>query len=216
MTSTTKLDPAVQNLLAQAAEWHALGMLFQCPSPAWKQQLANLRQEIVEPDVIRAMELAVVDASEGAFHSILGPGGPAPAREVSYRDMIQLGYLMSELSTYYDAFEFRPATSEAPDHISVEAGFIGFLRLKEAYALADGDQERASIAREAAERFRREHLSYVAEPLSSALDHSGEPYLEQAGRALLRRTGPREKQIFEILDQETAGLDDGIFDCGPS
>ena len=216
MTNVTTLDPTVQNLLSQAAEWHALGMLFQCPTREWKRQLADLRREIADPDVAKALALAVQDASEGTFHSILGPGGPAPAREVSYRDMIQLGYLMSELNTYYDAFEFRPTTREAPDHISVEAGFLGFLLLKEAYAFVAGDDARAAIAREAADHFRREHLSYIAEPISAALEFSGEPYLQLAGRALLRRTGPREKQIFEVLDQETAGLDDGIFECGPS
>jgi nitrate reductase assembly molybdenum cofactor insertion protein NarJ len=214
MTGTAMLDPGVRNLLLQAAEWHALEMLFQCPSPEWKHHLADLRREIAGTDVAKAMELAIDEASEGTFHSILGPGGPAPAREVSYREIIQLGYLMSELTTYYDAFAFRPATSEVTDHVSVEAGFMGFLRLKEAFALVSGDQERASIAREAAERFRKEHLSYIAEPLSAILDNSGEPYLEVAGRALLSRTGPREKQIFEILDQEQAAGEDSIFDCG--
>lgn len=216
MTGTITLDPRAQSLLMEAAEWHALELLFQCPSAEWKQKLADLRREISARDVASAMELAIEGATEGAYHSILGPGGPAPAREVSYREIIQLGYLMSELTTYYDAFEFRPATSEVTDHVSVEAGFMGFLRLKEAYALAEGDQERASIAREAAERFCKEHLSYIAEPLSAILDHSGEPYLELAGQALLRRAGPREKQIFEILDQENAEMEDGIFDCGTS
>ncbi len=210
------LDPAVRNLLVDAAAWHALEMLFQCPSPEWKRRLGDLRLEVSEPDLANAMDWAVEEASEGIFHWILGPGGPAPAREVSYRDMVQLGYLMSELTTYYDAFDFQPVTKEAPDHISVEAGFMGFLRLKEAYALACGDEERASIARQAAEHFLREHISYIAEPLSAALDHSGERYLEQAGRALLRRAGVREKQIFEILDQETVDPEDSLFDCGPS
>lgn len=214
MTGAATLDPAVRALLLEAAEWHALEMLFQCPSPQWRQRLADLSREIADPDVAKAMELAVEQASEGKFHSILGPGGPAPAREVSYREIIQLGYLMSELSTYYDAFEFRPATSEVTDHVSVEAGFMGFLRLKEACALAGADKERAAIAREAAERFLKEHLSYIAEPLSAILDHSGESYLELAGQALFRRAGPREKQIFEILDQEQAEGEDSIFDCG--
>lgn len=216
MTDATVLDPQVQSLLMEAAEWHALELLFQCPSAEWKQKLADLRHELAVPDVVKAMGLAIEEANEGAYHSILGPGGPAPAREVSYREIIQLGYLMSELTTYYDAFEFRPATSEVADHVSVEAGFIGFLRLKEAYARADGDEERVSIAREAAERFCKEHLSYIAEPLSAILNHSGEPYLELAGRALLRRAGPREKQIFEILDQETAEMEGSTFDCGTS
>ena len=216
MTDAITLNPAMQSLLTEAAEWRLLELLFQCPGSEWKQQVAALDREVHDPDLGKAAEDAVAEATEGAFHSILGPGGPAPAREVSYRDNIQLGYLMSELAAYYSAFAYQPATSEAPDHVSVEAGFLGYLRLKEAYALGSGNDEQAGIAREAAGHFLREHLSYIAEPLSAALDYSGEPYLELAGKALLRRTGPRERQIFEILDQETEELEDGTFDCGTS
>jgi hypothetical protein len=72
------------------------------------------------------------------------------------------------------------------------------------------------IAAEAGERFRCEHLAFIAEPLSTALDQSGERYLELAGQALLRRAGPRGKQMFEILDNEAMNLDEELFECGAS
>ena len=99
MSSTASLDPDVQSLLFEAAEWRALEVLFQCPSPEWKRQLVELRPEISAQDITKAMDAAIEEASEGTFHSILGPGGPAPAREASYREIIQLGYLISELTT---------------------------------------------------------------------------------------------------------------------
>jgi len=32
----------------------------------------------------------------------------APPREATYHETVQLGYLMSELQAYYNAFAFRP------------------------------------------------------------------------------------------------------------
>jgi nitrate reductase assembly molybdenum cofactor insertion protein NarJ len=202
--------------LNEAAEWRLLGVLFECPSSGWKEQVAALAREVADPELRRAADLAVGDAAEGVFHSLLGPGGPAPPREITYRDTLQPGYLLAELTAYYQAFAYTPGTAEAPDHVSAEAGFLSYLRLKQAYALSCGDLEQAAIAQEAAERFRQERLSYVAEPLSAALDCSGEPYLELAGKALLRRVGPREKQVFDILDQDRAQPEDSVFECGES
>jgi nitrate reductase assembly molybdenum cofactor insertion protein NarJ len=213
---TATLDPAVRSLLSEAAEWRLLGMLFECPCAEWKEQVAALARDVADPELRQAAGLAVAEAAEGVFHSLLGPGGPAPPREITYRDTLQPGYLLSELTAYYQAFAYTPSAVEAPDHVSVEAGFLGYLRLKQAYALSCGDGEQAAIAQEAAERFRQERLSYIAEPLSAALACSGEPYLELAGKALLRRVGPREKQMFDILDQGRAHPEDSVFECGES
>lgn len=90
---------------------------------------------------------------------------------------------------------------------------MSFLRFKQAFALAHGLEERAVVV-EAADRFLREHLSNVAEPLSFALDHSGVAYLALAGRALLRRTGPAQKQMMDILDQDGANAETCSFECG--
>lgn len=218
MSTSPALSTPAQALLAEAAEWHLIELLFRCPSPAWKQELQALRLEVADPDLRRAVEHAVAEATEGAFHSIFGPGGPAPAREASYQGAIQLGYLMSELKAYYDAFAYAPALiaseSEPLDHVSVEAGFTSFLRLKQAFASSSGSETEAATVADAAERFLKEHLSNIAEPLSYALDHSGEPYLELAGKALVRRVGPARKQIFDILDQDAAGAEQSTFDCG--
>ena len=103
---------------------------------------------------------------------------------------IQLGYLLSELTAFYDAFAYQPVTRESPDHVSVEAGFVGYLRLKEAYAVTRGDEEQASVTADAAATFLREHLSALAEPLAATLDASGVAYLAEAARALATRVGP--------------------------
>jgi len=112
-------------LLAQdAAEWRLLSLLFECPTPEWRVQVTALMHEVTDTDLKSAAQDALDEASEGLFHHTFGPGGAAPPREATYHQTVQLGYLMSELQAYYNAFAFRPVTNEPPDHVSVETGFI--------------------------------------------------------------------------------------------
>jgi nitrate reductase assembly molybdenum cofactor insertion protein NarJ len=218
MNATSGLSDTVKALVSDAAEWRMLQLLFQCPSEEWRKKLNSLAKEMRDADLAEAAVCGVRDASEGVFHSIFGPGGPAPAREASYQGTIQLGYLMSELCAYYDAFAYAPVSAspvpEPPDHVSVEAGFMSFLRLKQAFALSSGAEDEALITADAADRFLREHISNIAEPLSFALEHSGQKYLELSGKALLRRAGPARQQMFDILDQEESASGGCSFECG--
>ncbi|MBL8169700.1 MAG: molecular chaperone TorD family protein [Acidobacteria bacterium] len=208
---------AVQTqLLREAAEWRLLSLLFECPSPSWREQIEALAVEVADADLKAAVEAARREASEGLYHSIFGPGGPAPGREISYRDWAQPGYLLSELTSYYEAFAYHPdqtAIVEAPDHVSVETGFIAYLKLKEAYAEAIADDEHAVVTREAAQQFIHEHLSVMTEPLACSLEHSGVEYLALAGKALLARVGqPREKPFRQNLPVLSA-VEDSEFAC---
>ena len=210
-----QLTPEVQQLLREAAEWRVLELLFQCPSPEWRDRITEMRSEVNDADLVLAIDIALEIATEGAFHSIMGPGGPAPAREASYIDTMQLGYLMSGLSALYDAFGFHPETFEIADHVSVQAGFMGFMRLKQAFAEASREDEQAAVVRDAAADFLRGHLSHTAEPMRAALEACGYDYLVIAAKALLSRTGPAEKRVFEILNQETdAWPEDSLEGCG--
>ena len=184
------MEPRTHALLRQAAEWWLIGLLFECPTGPWRDDVTALARDVNDPLLGSAAAHALQEADEGLYHSTFGPGGPAPPREVTYVTAIQLGSLLSDLNAFYDAFAYRPATREAPDHVSVEAGFIGYLLLKQAYAVARGDQEQASVAAEAATTFMREHLAMLAEPLAATLDASGLEYLAEAARALATRAGP--------------------------
>ena len=184
------METQVHELLKQAAEWRLIGLLFECPVGTWRDDLEALARDIDDPLLGGAVRHALDEASEGLYHSTFGPGGPAPPREVSYLQAVQLGYLLSELTAFYEAFAYQPVTKESPDHVSVEAGFIGYLLLKQAYALTRGEDERASVAAEAEATFRRAHLASFAEPLAAMLEASGKAYLAEAGRALATRVGP--------------------------
>ncbi len=208
------MKPRVEDLLRDAAAWRLLGLLFECPTPPWREQVQSLAKEIPDERLKVVAQRACAEATEGDYHSILGPGGPAPAREVSYHDTLQLGYLVSELTSYYDAFAYRPMTEEALDHISVEAGFVGYLRLKEAFALSAGDSDAAGLAADAAKAFIGDHLSYLAQPLAASLSESGVEYLSLAGQVLLARVGPcRTLPVIANLAGEAFCTEAG-FECG--
>lgn len=199
------------DLIGEAAEWRLISLLLECPSgPEWRRQVTALGRESADPALRAAAEAARDEASEGVYHSIFGPGGPAPSREVSYHDNIQLGYLMSEVVNYYEAFQYQPKVEEPEDHVAVETGFIGYLRLKQAYALAGDDVEAEAVTREAAKQFLDDHLSRVAQPLAASLAQSGVSYLAQVTGALLKRVGP--PRTLPVMAQHEP--DDCEMACG--
>lgn len=206
---------AVKNkLLREAAEWRLISLFFDCPTNDWFEQVNALGKQVSDKRLKRAAKAAQKEGSEGLFHSIFGPGGPAPGREVSYRGWVQPGYLLSELSSFYNAFSYKPVTSEVPDHVAVETGFIAYLRLKELFALECGESENANITSDASRTFIDEHLSKFAEKLSKLLASSGVDYLTLAGAALFDRVGrdmDKKRQVFlPVLDE----VDETIFECG--
>ena len=190
MTSHALPDTREVELVREAAEWRLVSLLFECPGPAWRGHVQALMQEVSDLELQAAARYALEEAGEGLFHHTFGPGGPAPPREASYHQTVQLGYLMSELQAYYNGFAFAPATAEPADHISVETAFLAYLRLKQAFALHCGDEERAAVTAEAAESFLKQHLANIAQDLGGRLAGSGIRYLEQAGAWLSGRVGP--------------------------
>jgi hypothetical protein len=76
------------------------------------------------------------------------------------------------------------------------------------------EEAEAEVTAKAADNFLREHLCYIAEPLSASLDLSGCSYLAAAGKVLVRRTGARPKQMFDILDEVAAESNAAAFPCG--
>lgn len=209
----TALAHPVEELLRAAAEWRLIGLLLECPSAQWRVRVNELAHEVADADLSDAVVQAGEHASEGLYHSTFGPGGPAPPREATHRDTLQLGYLISELEAFYNSFGYQPDEHEPPDHISVEAGFVAYLKFKEAYAMACGDAEAAEVTAAACREFLSEHLASTAGPLTGMLAASGVPYLEATARALARRAGA-PKQRFLVLGAENLNDGEDHFGCG--
>lgn len=178
------MNTEVRRLLRESARWRTLGLLFECPSPAWREQLRNLVPEIGDGGLASAVTHAIDEASAESYHTTFGPGGPAAPREVTYRDSSLPGQVMGELNAYYNAFAYPAPQTEAPDHVSVEIGFIAYLYLKEAYARARGETEQASVTSEAIGQFVADHLAPMADALAISLAGSGVRYLTTTSKAL--------------------------------
>lgn len=205
---------SADELLREAAEWRMISLLFDCPRGDWFKHVDELADQMTDMKLKQAAVAARHEASEGLFHSIFGPGGPAPGREVSYRSWVEPGQLLSELSAFYDAFCYKPSTGEVPDHISVETGFVAYLRLKELYAREGGDDESAEITADAASRFMSDHITKYAQKVDKLFAVSGIEYLRLAAGALFARVGvDKDKELktfLPVLEEE----DEALFECG--
>jgi nitrate reductase assembly molybdenum cofactor insertion protein NarJ len=201
-------------LLMDAAEWRLISLLFDCPNDRWFEDVASLAGQVSDTRLTKAARAAQKEASEGLFHSTFGPGGPAPGREVSYRGWVQPGFLLSELSSFYNAFSYEPNTREVPDHIAVETGFVAYLKLKELYALENDDAEKALITADASRTFVDEHVSKYAEKIMKLLAASGIPYLKLASVALFKRVGRDKDKGKQIYLPTLEDADEPMFECG--
>jgi len=193
MRTMDTMAPEVRDLLSEAATWRLLGLLLERPRDGWWRQVDELsRGGIGDPALTAAVDAAREEAAEGLYLALLGPGGVVSPREVSYRGMEDPGRILADLRAFYEAFAFNPRTEEAADHLSVEAGFLGYLRLKEAFARTRGEDEKAVIAADAASRFRTDHLAAYAQSFAERVEKTGVGYLTLAARSLARLAGPPE------------------------
>jgi len=210
MPTKVKGKTQADTLLQAAAEWRLLGLLFEAPDAQWKASVRPLLPAVKDRTLRAAGKAALQEAKVGLYFSTLGPGGPAQVREAAYRRTLDLGTLMADIEAYYTAFAFQPRTAEPCDHLAVEAAFISYLHLKEAYALFRGADTEALVAREAAQEFIREHLAYIAEPLAKSLQSSGIKYMERAARHLLQRVGPAPVELHVVAPIQPADADEEV------
>lgn len=207
------LAPDVQRLLEESAEWRLLGMLFEYPAGRWRANLEALLPSLPRPDLRAMAEAALEQFTEGLQIALFGPAGSVPVREVTYQGGVQHGYLMAELSAFYEAFAYQPEAEEAADHLAIEAGFVAYLKLKQAHAAAAGDSGAAQVTAEAAAEFIKNHIAVQAEPVLRALENFAPEFLIEAGRLLAKYAGPSPRSGFPL----SAGFDeDELMSCGPS
>ncbi|HXV79049.1 MAG TPA: molecular chaperone TorD family protein [Candidatus Binatia bacterium] len=160
-----------QNLLEAAAAWRLASLLLERPRGQWYSEIEQLSSEVRDEELSRLVREAK-PATEELYHRCFGPGGTVSPREVSYCGFEDPGRLMAELNSFYHAFAYLPRREEPIDHVAVEAGFVGYLFLKQAYAQQLGDAEAAEITKQARERFMNEHLLRCARGISERLNEN--------------------------------------------
>jgi nitrate reductase assembly molybdenum cofactor insertion protein NarJ len=176
--------------IAAAAEWRLIGLLLERPRRGWHEEVARLAGEVQDGSLRGAAAMAR-DASEGEYLRLFGPGGVVSPREVTYQPFADPGQLLAELAAVYGAFAFRPQVEEPLDHIAVEAAFVGYLLLKEAFALARGDRAAAATTAKARRDFVAAHLAALGTTFAQRLEDAGPAYVRPVGRLLAARLPAR-------------------------
>ena len=109
-------------------------------------------------------------------------GAKVPPYEGAWEDAPQLAgkaALLADVAGFYAAFGLVPgeAQPDVEDHIAAECEFMSALALKEAYALAQRDDEGVAITSAAQSRFVGDHLGRWSGTFAEALrDASPLPY----------------------------------------
>jgi nitrate reductase assembly molybdenum cofactor insertion protein NarJ len=199
----------MQALISEAAEWRLMALLLERPRSGWHAEVAAVAREVGD-QALRAVAEAARDASEGEYLHLVGPGGSVSPRQVTYCSFEDPGRILADIAATYAAFAFQPRAEDSPDHLAVEAGFVGYLLLKEAFAAARGDSEAASTTAAARHRFLEAHLT-AARPFAERLNAAGDSYLAAAAGALAERV-PEHLAQFTMGDR--AG-DDICAGCAP-
>jgi hypothetical protein len=204
------LNHSATRLLGEAVDWRLLSVLLERPARDWHAEVKRLALDAGDAG-LRPLAAAAEAATEGGYLIAFGPGGLVSPREIAHTKTRDPGHVLAQLGAMYDAFAYRPHTEETPDHISVEAGFVAYLRMKEAFAIAREEDEAARIAAEAAATFVERHLSTFVQPLAERLSAVPDGHLAGALQALLHRTGPRRHDAEGGWTPE--GLDDACLNC---
>jgi len=208
------ISEEVKGLLRESAEWRLLGLLFEYPTAAWRQSLAAVLADLRGTALASLAEDALRFQTEGLHIALFGPSGSVPVREVAYQGGVQSGYLVSELAAYYAAFGYTPTAEEPPDHLAIELGFVAYLKMKQALALACGDPAAASVAADAVASFRNDHLTVMAEPIAHLLPTFAPDYLTEAGAMLLHRLGPAPRSSYPLSAPSMRDEADEDLTCG--
>jgi nitrate reductase assembly molybdenum cofactor insertion protein NarJ len=205
---------AYEHVLRDAAEWRLLGLLFEYPREGWRDEVGGLLAEVADPVLRQAGLEASTSGRAGAYLALLGPGGTVSPREAGHAPLQDPGRILADIAAFYDAFQYRPRPEEPADHVAVQAGFLGYLKLKEAFARARAAADEAEMAAGAAETFRVRHLAVMAEPLARRLAGTEPGYLALAAEALLRRAGRPPAPAGCSAPAEACGRDCELEKCG--
>lgn len=184
-----------KELLALGAGWKFLSYLFRCPSDMPASSIKPLISELpaeMQPDANAIGSMLGDSSIEASYHALLGSGGPISPYESDYQGpgsegLRDKGVILGDVAGFYKAFAFDHSKEmlETPDHIAVELAFLSYLKLKEAYASMDLDDDAYRICREAEDKFLGEHLlRWIPQFLDSLSQHGIHEFYDIATRLL--------------------------------
>lgn len=167
-------EARVQAALERAQAWRALGRAFAPPRDAahLRADLSALRTRADGPlaqALASALDALATECTEARYdtseslavaHERLfsGRNGGVPARESAYADArIVAPIELADVRGFLHAFGLEEK-GELADHVATECEIASALALKESWAIAQGWNDRADVAREAYAVFLADHL----------------------------------------------------------
>lgn len=207
-------ETAVREVLERAQAWRALGRAFSPPRDAAKlgDDLAALRERAQGPlaEALTAALAALADeASEqlvDVYDRLFGGRGGVPARESAYADpRVVAPAELADVRGFLHAFGLAE-TGELADHVAAECELASVLALKQAWALGQGWDERAEIARHAYERLLADHLLRWAPRFAACVRASQAPAFYVASAAALAALLESEAKRLGLASVSGDGL----------
>lgn len=197
---------AAQQWLEAASRWRLLSLFFQLPTPETRRELRLLAHSATRELGALAGQWAGVPLKQAAaeFHRVLGAGG-IPAVESSYdpNALAGRGPLLADIAGFHEAFAYRPEKppAEVPDHIAVQLDFLSYLSFKAAFALYEGQEEKARIAIEAHQRFVEQHLATWLTAFREKLERSASAFFIRAAASIEipQARAKRARSILPVL-----------------
>ena len=217
---------AVARNLVRATLYRLCGAALGYPGPGRLEEVARLARAAAAVDrrfheplttLADAAEVAD-DASLAAEYVALFDGAvKCPPYEGAYGapQIAGKSAQLADIAGFYTAFGLEPATGQpdVEDHIATELEFLSALAVKEAWALAEREEEHAEVSRNASATFLTDHLGRWAVLFARALETTTELPYYRAVATLLARWVEAETARLKItpaplmptpLDQETA------------
>ena len=192
----TAAEQEVVTWLELATRYRFFSLYFRLPTEAVNAELAALSAEVSTElrELAEMRRQLTLEECAQEFHRVLGAGG-IPACASSYDDnaLAGRGPMLADISGFYQAFAYRPEPppAEVPDHLAVELDFLSYLAVKIAFALHEGCQQEAGIARQACERFLTEHLRDWTQRFHVQLERSSSPIYLQGAMQLCKLLSKR-------------------------
>lgn len=188
------MNPNLKPFLTMAANWQFFSLLFQYPDSKVIHRTNSLCQEILPSLQPKANKIASILSPEQAavYHVLIGSAGSISPYESDYQipgqeGIHDKGAILGDVAAFYKAFRFEYATDfqEVPDHVAVELAFLGYIKLKEAYALAIENQEDYQICSDAEKKFLNDHLlPWLPQFLEGILNQSQDTFYQKSASLL--------------------------------
>lgn len=206
---------ALHAALERAQGFRALARAFEPPldPPRLAADLLSLRERARGPlatslalacDALAAGGAELVEVHERIF----GSHGGVPTRESAYADHRSVAPAeLADLRGFLCAFGLEER-GELADHVASECELASLLALKQAWALAEGETERAEIAGGAYQALVADHLARFVPRFAARVRAAGVPaFYAAAADALESFVGSEAERLGAPLPASPCDLD---------